>query len=194
MHLARDAVDAEAVRAVRRDLELDHVAPERHEVAERRAGRRGVGEHEDPAVVAAECELVLSEDHAVALDAAQLRHPACGRPRAAPGRATATVWPAATLGAPQTIVAGSPRRRRRGRRAAGRRRGAAGREDEADDVVPRDWDAVGETALVLGAGERQAGGERRRVERRIAIGPQPASRDEHQCAPNCLRKRTSLSK
>ncbi len=26
----------------------------------------------------------------------------------APGRATATVWPAATLGAPQTIVRGSP--------------------------------------------------------------------------------------
>jgi hypothetical protein len=26
----------------------------------------------------------------------------------APGRATATVWPAATLGAPQTIVRGAP--------------------------------------------------------------------------------------
>ena len=37
--LARDAVDAEAVGAVRRDLELEHVGGERQHLAERRAGR-----------------------------------------------------------------------------------------------------------------------------------------------------------
>jgi hypothetical protein len=50
----------------------------------------------------------------------------------APGPATATVWPAATFGAPQTIRA--PRRRRRPCRRSGGRVGMAlGLEHLADD-------------------------------------------------------------
>ena len=70
--LARDAVDAEPVREVGRELEgeqriveLQHLA---HVGADRRIGR----EFEQAAVVVAELELARRAQHALALDAAQL--------------------------------------------------------------------------------------------------------------------------
>ena len=90
-------------------------------------------EHDDAGVVGADRQLVLGQDHALGGDTAQL-----GRAQrvpsgiTAPGRATATVWPAATLGAPHTIsaaraVAGVHRAHASG----GRRRGGARRSAPA---------------------------------------------------------------
>ncbi len=63
----------------------------------------------------------------------------CRRACTAPGSATATVWPAATLGAPQTIVAGGPPSpsSARCRPSGGRRRGAARRSARARRRSPR---------------------------------------------------------
>ena len=63
--LARDAVDAQAVRPVRRDLELEHVGGDRQDVGQRRAGHEVVVEHHDPVVVGADRDLVLGQDHPV---------------------------------------------------------------------------------------------------------------------------------
>ena len=84
----------------------------------------------------------------------------------APGLATATVWPAATLGAPQTIWEGSPSPvSTMADAAAGRRRGAG----SASSTLPTTKlleraDAVVLDPLDLGAGHGQALGERERVE------------------------------
>ena len=109
VHLARDPVDAEAVGAVRGDLELEH--------------RLGDRQHARPA--ASRRAALIVEDHdAVGVGAEPASRPRKGSSRptrlraaspspsfsppgiTAPGRATATVWPAATFGAPQTIVRG----------------------------------------------------------------------------------------
>ena len=60
-----------------------------------------------PACSSPRAELAARADHAVRDHAAELRAlDACGRPAArVPGSATATFWPAATFGAPHTIVA-----------------------------------------------------------------------------------------
>ena len=110
----------------------------------------------------------------------------------APGLATATVWPAATFGAPHTICDGapSPMSTTQTRQAVGV--GVLlGLEHPADDEVLERGDAVVLDALDLGAGHRQPLGERGRVERRADVLVQPFERDAHQ--PNCSRKRTSLS-
>ncbi len=110
----------------------------------------------------------------------------------APGLATATVWPAATFGAPHTICDGasSPMstRHTRSRSAFGM---LLGLEHPADDEVLERGHAVALDALDLGAGHGQALGELVRVERRRAVLVQPFEGDAHQ--PNCSRKRTSLS-
>ena len=196
--LARDPVDAEAVGPVRRDLQLEHVGGDRQHLGERRAGRRAVAvlvQHQDPGVVGADRRARPRRGSS----------PADSTPRSlavpsfvpsgitAPGRATATVCPAATLGAPQTIWAGSPSpdvdaadaqavgvgvrgrprapARRRTPRAR-RRRGARC----ARPCVPVIVEALGE----LG-----------RLERRVGqYSCSQLQRDPH---PNCSRNRTSLS-
>ena len=110
----------------------------------------------------------------------------------APGRATATVWPAATFGAPQTICAGSPSPtstvQTRQPVGVGVLLGA---QHPADDEVLERADAVVVDALDLGAGHRQP-----LAELVAPAGPgahvlvQPVERDPH---PNCPRKRRSLS-
>ena len=79
----------------------------------------------------------------------------------APGRATATVWPAATLGAPQTIWLGSPppmsTMHTLSRSASGWR---SALEHLADDEVLERRHAVVLDALDLGAGHRQPLGQR----------------------------------
>ena len=110
VHLARDAVDAEAVGPVRRDLQLEHVVADRQDVGERRARLQGVAR-------APSCPRGRRRPAP-----RPRRGSSRGRRRrgawpsssfvpsgmTAPGRATPTVCPAATFGAPQTICWGSP--------------------------------------------------------------------------------------
>ena len=71
--LPRDPVDAEAVGAVRVEVQLEHVLGDGDDLGERRAGiDPEVAENHDPLVVVAELELVLREDHSGGFDAAQL--------------------------------------------------------------------------------------------------------------------------
>ena len=100
----------------------------------------------------------------------------------APGRATATVWPAATFGAPQTIVAGSRLADvdRADAQAVGvgvlrRPRAPARRRSARPPAAPWRNDA-----LDLGAGQRQPRRELLGRERRVAVLAQPFERDEHQ--------------
>ncbi len=79
----------------------------------------------------------------------------------APGSATATVWPAATLGAPQTIVRGSPplpSSTVQTLQPVGVRV-LLGGQDLADDEVRGVADAEAVDLLDLGGGQRQAVGE-----------------------------------
>ena len=69
--LARDAVDAEAVRPVGRDLELEHVGGDRQHLGQRRARAIGVASSSStmiPSCVGADRELVLGQDHPLRLD------------------------------------------------------------------------------------------------------------------------------
>ncbi len=70
-HVAREAVDREEVGPVVRDLQLENRLAQRQHVAERRS-RLAAGEDEDAAVVVAQLELALREDHPVGDLAAQL--------------------------------------------------------------------------------------------------------------------------
>ena len=103
--LARDAVDGEQVGAVAGRLEVEHLVDERQHIGERRPGLERVVEDDDPAVVGAEVELVLGEDHPLG----HLRRAACAARASArsgsvaPGSATATFAPAPKFQAPQTI-------------------------------------------------------------------------------------------
>ena len=108
--LARDPVDRRQVGPVVERLDLEHVVAERQHVGERRAGLELVGEHHDPAVVGAELELALRQDHPVGHLAAQLPllDPEVAAGITAPGVTTATVAPAPKFHAPQTIERGSP--------------------------------------------------------------------------------------
>ena len=105
--LAGHSVDAEAVDAVGVDLELEHRLGDRQDRPRAASpGAKSPSRTTIPSSVVAHLQLGLGQDHPVGHDAPQASPgPASGR-RASPRRAaaTATVWPAATLGAPQTIV------------------------------------------------------------------------------------------
>ncbi len=93
VQLAGDAVDAEAVGAVGRHLELEHVGRDRQHVVQRRARRelgveRQLVEHHDARRGRrADLELVLGQDHPFRGDAAQLGRLQLRRRRASPRRA-----------------------------------------------------------------------------------------------------------
>ena len=70
--LAGDAVDAEAVRPVRGQLELEHGLAHRQVVLQRRADDPLVRQHDDARALLLVAELLLAHHHAVALDAAQV--------------------------------------------------------------------------------------------------------------------------
>ena len=109
VHLAGDAVEAEAVRAVRVEVELEHLLGDRQDIPS--SGVPGAGA---PSPVARTMIPSWSEPSSSSSSARII--PADSIPRSfalpsfwppgmtAPGSATATVWPVATLGAPQTIV------------------------------------------------------------------------------------------
>ena len=109
----------------------------------------------------------------------------------APGRATATVWPAATFGAPQTICDGapSPVSTRQTRQPVGVGM-AAGLEHLADDEVLERGHAVRVHAIDLGPREREPLGQRERLQAGVAVVVQPQQGQPH---PNCSRKRRSFS-
>ena len=91
--LARDAVDAEAVGAVRRDLELEHVVGDRQHVGERRAGGQRVVEDHDPVVVGAD-RRARPRPGSCRATSGRAALPVLSRVPSgmtAPGRATATV-------------------------------------------------------------------------------------------------------
>ena len=70
--LTGDAVDAEAVRPVGRQLELEHGLAHRQVALQRLADDPRVREHGDAGALLLVAELLLAHDHAVALDAAQV--------------------------------------------------------------------------------------------------------------------------
>ena len=195
MHLARDAVDAQAVGTVGRDLELEHVGgDERQDVGEGRPGHQTVlVEHEDPGVVGADRQLVLGEDHPLGLHAAQLGL----------AQARAVGHDRAGLRDGDRLAGGDV-----GRAADDRRDVALADRDLADaqpvgigvalglEHAPDDEaielaHAVVVQRLDLGAGHRQALLELAQRQPGVAMLAQPFERDEHQ--PNCSRKRRSFS-
>ena len=70
--LAGDAVDAEAVGPVRRQLELEHRLAHRQVALQRLADDPVTRQHGDAGALLLVAELLLAHDHAVALDAAQV--------------------------------------------------------------------------------------------------------------------------
>ena len=193
MDLPRDAVDTQAVRTVRGDLEHQDLVAEWQQLAQRGTRRKLGVEHEDAAVVGADRELVLGEDHPVGLDPTELAHlelRAVGhhrpRPRDRDRLARADVRRTA-----------DDLRRGRAADVDHAQAEAVGvgvaqaLEHAADDEVLGRGDAVVLDPLDLGAGHRQPLGERGGVELGGAVLVQPAERGAHQ--QNCSRKRMSLS-
>ena len=72
-HLARDAGDAQAIAAVRRQGNVDDAIVEREILTDRRADGRIVGEFEDADRLLGELEFRRRTDHAARLDPADLR-------------------------------------------------------------------------------------------------------------------------
>jgi hypothetical protein len=71
--VARDAIDAEAIRTVRRDRDLDHgIVPPKH-FRRRRSHREVALQVDDAFMLVGEFELALGTHHAVRLDAANFR-------------------------------------------------------------------------------------------------------------------------
>ena len=70
-HLARDAVHAEAMAKVGRELQREQRVVERQVGADVLAHRRGGGQHQQARMVVGELQLARRAQHALALDAAQ---------------------------------------------------------------------------------------------------------------------------
>ena len=71
--VAGDAVDAEAIGAVRRDRDVEQRIVQSHHFSEGRAHRGVRVELDDPLVLVAQAHLALGAEHAAALDAPDLR-------------------------------------------------------------------------------------------------------------------------
>ena len=190
--LARDSVDAEAVRPVRGDLELEHLAGDRQHLDQRRARSQLGVEHHDPVVVGADRDLVLGQDHPRGLDAAQLR----------PSQLRAVGHHGARLGHRDDLAGGHVRRPAHDRalvagpdvdRADGQPVGvrvAFGAEHAADEEVLERAHPMPVDGLDLRPAHREQVLELGDADARVAVVVQPEERDPH---PNCSRKRRSLS-
>ena len=195
VQLAGDPVDAEAVRPVGGDLQLEHLHRDGESVRERRSGGwRAVDlvEDEDALAARSDLKLALAEDHAFGDDPAELglaqlravRHHRAGtRDRDALARrdvrstadyARGLLQAEVDRAHPQAVCIGVRLRA----------------QHEADDEVLGARDTVGVDRLDLRPGHRQALLDRSRVQRRIAVFAQPRQRHPH---PNCSRKRRSFS-
>jgi hypothetical protein len=190
--LAGEPVDGEAVRPVRRDLEFEHVRGDRQHVGQRRARRQLVVEDEDPVVLDADGELVLGEDHAVRLDAAELRalEPGpVGHDRARGGDGDELARGDVGRAADDRGGLARPELHRAHRQPVGV--GVAlGRQHAADAEVLERGDAVSVDALDLRPRHGQARGELLGGEAGVAEVVQPEEREPH---PNCSRNRRSFS-
>ena len=71
--LPRDAVDRREIGTVEAGLDVEDVVRQREHVGERRSRLEPVGQHHDPAVIRAEVDLALGEDHPARELAAELR-------------------------------------------------------------------------------------------------------------------------
>ena len=191
--LARDAVDGEQVGAVSGRLEVEHLLDERQHVGERSPGLERVVEDDDPAVVGAEVELVLGEDHPLrdlAAQLAPLEHEPVGERRAGQRhrdlRAGAEV-PGATDDRVRPVL---PHVDRCQLQPVG-----VGMLLRLEHVADPEEPQVAEHADPVHAVDL-GGRDRERVCDLLRIGvdthvlAEPAERDPHR---NCLRKRRSLS-
>ncbi len=193
VHLARDAVDAQAVRPVRRDLELEHVRGDRQHVGERGAGGERLVEDHDPVVVRADLDLVLGQDHAVGLLPAELGllqpHPA-GHHRAGRGDRDGLAGRDVRRAADDLLRLAVAEVDEADAQAVGVRM-LLGREDLAHAEVLERGHAVRVDAVDLRAGEGEPRRELGRGQARVAVVVEPQQGKSHQ--PNCSRKRRSFS-
>ena len=195
VHLAGDAVHRQAVGPVGRDLQLQHVVGDRERVGQRRR----------PAASASSSTMIpawswpmptSSSARIMPLDFTPL---SLASPSAvpsgmtAPGSATATVWPAATLGAPQTMVRcpwPSSTSHTFSRSASGCFSALSTLPTTKSSRVPHPHVL---DPLQLGAGQVEPVGDAGGVQVGVAVLAQPCAGERASQAPNCARKRTSLS-
>ena len=153
-------------------------------------------QHHDPGVIGADPHLVLGQDHPAGARrrGASPRRACCRLASPRPGSATATVWPAATLGAPHTIVRGSPAPSSTthtaqpvGVRVAARPRARCRSRTRRVARPPRGPGAR--------ASRRPSSGRRRSPARRVPGSQYERSHaDRHPHGPpNCSSRRTSFS-
>ncbi len=211
VQLARDAVHAETVGAVGRDLELDHVGLDRQDVGERRAGGElrvelQPVEHHDPLPSGADLQLALGQDHPFGDDTAELgllELRAIGHHRPRPGDGdglpggdvggTAHDCRGRPLAPVIAAVAIQPAGRPEVDLAHAQPVGVGVRlhvEHTPDDEAVGAAHTVVMDRLDLRPGQRQALLDLVYVERRVTVFPEPCERHAHQ---NCSRKRRSLS-
>ena len=190
--LARDAVDAQAVRPVRRDLELEHVRGDRQRVGQRRARGQILRQDHDPVVLGADRDLVLGQDHPARLLAAQLgllELGAVGHDRAGRGDRDGLAGRDVGRAADDLVRLALADVDRADGQPVGVRM-ALGAQDLADPEELERGDAVAVHAVDLGAGHRQARRELVRGQAGIDVVVEPEQRQPH---PNCSRKRRSFS-
>ena len=196
VHLARDAVDRQAVGPVGGDLELEHLVGDRQVLGQRRARpAASSGSTMIPVVVLADADLVLGQDHPARLHAAQLglaelravghrRRPAAPPPRS--GRRPRWARRRRSCAARRSR---RPPRRRVSRSASGCCSASSTLPTTKPSASPTPTRSIRSSSvpvMVQALGDllgRQAG---------VAVGAQPAQRDPH-ARPNCSRKRTSFS-
>ena len=193
VNVARHAVDAHRVGPVRRDLELEHLVDDRQVL-----GERGADLQRAPSST-----MIPSWSSPIPTSSSARIIPCDSTPRSfalpslepsgitAPGSATATVCPAATFGAPQTIVCARRSHVHRAdvsRSASGCGSARAPRRPRTRSGSPTPTRCSRSTlspAIVsvsaISSAERAG----------IAVLLQPGDRDPH--APNCSSKRASFS-
>ncbi len=192
VHLAGDAVDAQAVGPVGRDLELEHVGGDRQRVGQRSARLEVLRQHHDPVVLAADRDLVLGEDHPARFLAAQLgllELGAVGHDRARRGDRDGLARRDVRRAADDLVRLALADVDRADRQAV-RVGMALGRQDLADPEVLERGDAVAVHAVDLRAGHGEPGRQLVRRQAGVHVVVQPEQRQPH---PNCSRKRRSFS-
>ena len=108
-HVVRQADHAQAIGAVRRELQLDTGVGQAKILGQRLADRRVVRQLQQAGRIGIDAQLLGRTQHADRLHATQLRRLDAMPPgRLAPTVASGTLRPARAFGAPQTICSGAP--------------------------------------------------------------------------------------
>ena len=197
--LARDAVDAEAVGPVRRDLELEHVGRDREHVGQRRArARRRSSSTRIPAwsvpIASSSSARIIPFETTPRSFAAPSFVPSG---ITAPGRATATVWPGGDVRRAADDLRGSPSPTStwQTRQPVGVRVLLGAEHAPDDEVRAAAADAVVVDPVDLGAGHRRAASASSRTPAGRARRTRAASRAGASCrtapgsAGRCRRSR-----